>query len=92
VSVRKQPERSPRPTKRAWLTLEERCSDGIGPDGMSDHLIDPEILWSKSTALRERVKTMKDQLLARQMRRLADDITNLAVELRLAAIVAEIKG
>jgi hypothetical protein len=92
VSVRKRPERSPRSTKRAWLALEERCSGGIGPDAMSDHLIDPEILWAKSTALRERGKTVKDQLLARQMLRLADDITNLAVELRLAAIVAEIKG
>jgi hypothetical protein len=92
VSVRKRPERSPRSTKRAWPALEERCFNGIGPDAMSDHLIDPKILWAKSTALRERGKTVKDELLARQMHRLADDITNLAVELRLAAIVAEIKG
>jgi hypothetical protein len=91
VSVRKQPERLPKSTNRAWLALAGRCSNGTGPDAMSDHLIDPEILWAKSTALRERGKTVKDQLLARQMHRLADDITNLAVELRLAAIV-EIKG
>ena len=77
---------------RAWLALRQRCSNGIGPDAMSDHLIAPEILWAKSTALRARGKTAKDQLLARQMLRLADDITNLAVELRLASIVAEIKG
>ena len=92
VSARKRPERLPKSTKRARLALAEGCSNGVGQDVMSDDLIDPEILWAKSTALRERGKTAKDQLLARQMLRLADDITNLAVELRLAAVVAEIKG
>jgi hypothetical protein len=56
---------------------------------MSDHLIDPEILWSKSMALREQVETVKDELLACRMRRLANDIASLAVELRLATIVEE---
>ena len=59
---------------------------------MSDHLIDPEILWSKSMALRERVKTVKDEVLACRMRRLADDMASLAVELRLAIIVEEVAG
>jgi hypothetical protein len=31
---------------------------------MSDHLIDPEILWSKAMALRDQLKTVKDELLA----------------------------
>ena len=83
---------SPRSTRRAWLACEERRSGGIGPNAMSDHLIDPEILWSKSTALRERVKTVRDELLAYRMRRLADDMASLAVELRLATIVEEVTG
>lgn len=64
----------------------------LSPNAMSDHLIDPDILWSKSTALRERVKTVKDELLACRMRRLADDMASLAVELRLATIVEEVRG
>lgn len=62
----------------------------LSPNAMSDHLIDPDILWS--TALRERVKTVKDELLACRMRRLADDMASLAVELRLATIVEEVRG
>ena len=53
----------------------------------SDRLIDPELLWAKSTALREQIRTVNDKLLADRMCRLADDIAELAVEVRLAAIV-----
>ena len=59
---------------------------------MFDHLVDPAVLWSKSTALRERMRTVKDELLANRMRRLADDMVCLAVELRLAGIVEEVRA
>ena len=53
----------------------------------SDRLIDPELLWAKSTALREQIRTVNDKLLVDRMCRLADDIAELAMEVRLAAIV-----
>jgi hypothetical protein len=59
---------------------------------MFGDLVDPEILWSKSTALRDRGKKVNDELLSGRMLRLADDMARLAVELRLAAIVEKARG
>ena len=59
---------------------------------MFEDLVDPEALWSKSTALRERMRTVTDERQANRMGRLADDIACLAVELRLAGIVEETKA
>jgi hypothetical protein len=53
----------------------------------SDRLVDPGILWATSAALRARLRTIDDELLAARMRRLADDIAGLAVDVRLAAIL-----
>ena len=58
----------------------------------SDRLVDPEILWAKSAALRARIRTVNDARLAARMRRLADDIAGLAVEVQLAAIVQAAKA
>ena len=58
----------------------------------SDRLIDPEILWAKSAALRARIRTVNDARLAARMRRLADDIAGLAVEVRLVAILEAAKA
>ena len=46
----------------------------------------------QSTALRERMRTVKDELLANRMRRLADDMACLFVETRLAGIVEEVRA
>ena len=52
-----------------------------------DRLIDPETLWSKSAAIRERLRGVSDEVIAEQMRLLADDMVSLAIEVRLASIV-----
>jgi hypothetical protein len=53
----------------------------------ANRLIDPESLWLRSTALRERIRTVNDGVVADRMRLLADDMVSLAVEVRLASIV-----
>lgn len=55
---------------------------------MFDDLVDPDLLWSKSIALRHRAQMMLDDAVSsRRMLRLADEIACLAVEIRLATIV-----
>jgi hypothetical protein len=54
-----------------------------------DRLIDPESLWSRSQTIRERLRTVRDEVVANRMRLLADDMVCLAVEVRLAVIVEQ---